>query len=154
MGSNISYEIKYVVTRDMALALWSMWQQQPRIMGMQNADCCFSHCPAKLQYEFWKVRETRKKCSQNSDMTMWFVAEKCNQEGPDRNLYANWIILPKEQFSFRITGFLDFVHRQGRGGRQGDTYYVGSLRKSRPQSLDSFCFPPKPLISLCQLFKP
>jgi hypothetical protein len=35
---------------------------------------------------------------------MWFVAEKLKQRGPDRNLYADWIILLKEQFSFRITG--------------------------------------------------
>jgi hypothetical protein len=41
---------------------------------------------------------------------MWFVAEKLKQRGPDRNVYADWIILLKEQFSFRITGFLDFVH--------------------------------------------
>jgi hypothetical protein len=51
--------------------------------------------------------ETRKKCSQNFDMTMWFVAEKLKQRGADRNLYADWIILLKEQFSFGITGFLD-----------------------------------------------
>jgi hypothetical protein len=60
-------------------------------------------------------------------------------------------------------------------GREGDTYYVGSLRKSRPQSLDkvqklnnsvihryqnpsdsanSFhVFPPEPLIFLCQMLK-
>jgi hypothetical protein len=55
--------------------------------------------------------DTRKKCSQNFDMTMWFVAEKLKQRGPNRNLYADWIILFKEQFLFRITGFLDFVHR-------------------------------------------
>jgi hypothetical protein len=55
--------------------------------------------------------ETRKKCSQNFAMTMWFVAEKLKQRGPDGNLYADWIILLKEQFSFRINGFLDFVHR-------------------------------------------
>jgi hypothetical protein len=42
--------------------------------------------------------ETRKKYSQNFDMTMWFVAEKFKQRGPDRNLYADWIILLKEQF--------------------------------------------------------
>jgi hypothetical protein len=54
--------------------------------------------------------ETRKKCSQNFDMTLWFVAEILKQRGLDRNLYVDWIILLKEQFSFRITGFLDFVH--------------------------------------------
>jgi hypothetical protein len=82
---------------------------------------------------------------------MWFVAVNCKQRG-DRNLYADWIILLKEQFSFIISGFLDFVPssrilktikhtfrkldvsvlRRG----EGDTYYVGSLRKSRHQSLD------------------
>jgi hypothetical protein len=40
---------------------------------------------------------------------MWFVAEKLKQREPNRNLYTDWIILLKEQFSFRITGFLDFV---------------------------------------------
>jgi hypothetical protein len=55
--------------------------------------------------------EIGKKCSQNSDMTVWFVAEQLKQRGPNRNLYADWIILLKEQFSFRITGSLDFVHR-------------------------------------------
>jgi hypothetical protein len=112
MRNNISYEINYIVTWDMALALWNMWQQQPKIMVMQNVniDCCFSHCPAKLHYEFWKVRETRKKCSQNFDMTMWFISEKLKQRGPDRNLYSDWIILVMEQFPFRITGFLDFAH--------------------------------------------
>jgi hypothetical protein len=58
-------------------------------MEYVNIDCCFSHCPA----------------------TMWFVAEKCKQRGRDRDLYADWIILVKEQFSFRITGFLIFIHR-------------------------------------------
>jgi hypothetical protein len=66
---------------------------------------------AKMHYEFWKVKVTRKKCSQNFDMTMWFVAEKFKQRGLDRNLYADWIVLLKEQFTFRINGFLDFVHR-------------------------------------------
>jgi hypothetical protein len=37
-------------------------------------------------------------------MAMWFVAEKLEQRGPGRNLYADWIILLKEQFLFRITG--------------------------------------------------
>jgi hypothetical protein len=41
---------------------------------------------------------------------MWFVAEKFEQRGPDRNSYDDLIILLKEQFSFRITEFLDFVH--------------------------------------------
>jgi hypothetical protein len=36
---------------------------------------------------------------------MWFVAEKLK---PDRNLYADWIILFKEEFSFGIIRFLDF----------------------------------------------
>jgi hypothetical protein len=74
-------------------------------------------------------------------MSIWFVAEKFKQRGPDRNLYADWIILFKEQFSFRIlntenTTFwkLDVCLYSGVG--VGDTYYVGSLRKSRPQSLD------------------
>jgi hypothetical protein len=40
------------------------------------------------------------------------VVEKLKEKrGPDRNFYADWIILFKEQFVFRITGFLDFVHR-------------------------------------------
>jgi hypothetical protein len=28
---------------------------------------------------------------------MWFVAEKCKERGPDRNVYADWIILPRER---------------------------------------------------------
>jgi hypothetical protein len=44
-------------------------------------------------------------------MTLWFVAEKLKQMGPDRNLFADWIILLKEQFLFRVAGFVDFVHR-------------------------------------------
>jgi hypothetical protein len=45
--------------------LWhlrSMWQQQPKIMVMQNMniDCCFSHCPTKLHYLFWKVRDQKE----------------------------------------------------------------------------------------------
>jgi hypothetical protein len=158
----------------MALSLWSMWQQQPKIMVLQNVniDCCFSHCPANLHYEFWKVRETEKSVH--------------------KILNAAWIILLKEQFSFRITGFLHFIHCSkfkilentfqkldlflSSGEGVGDTYYVRFLKKSRSQSLDkvqklcnSECYipsweslrfyqqflylPPKPLISLCQLFK-
>jgi hypothetical protein len=44
-------------------------------------------------------------------MTVWFGAEKCKQRGPDGSLYADWIILLKEQFSFTITGFLGFVNQ-------------------------------------------
>jgi hypothetical protein len=54
--------------------------------------------------------ERPERSVQNFEMTIWFIAEKFKQRGPDRNLYADWIILLKEQFSFRITGFLDFVH--------------------------------------------
>jgi hypothetical protein len=42
---------------------------------------------------------TRKKCSLKFYVTIWFIAEKLKQIGPARNLYADWIILLKEQFS-------------------------------------------------------
>jgi hypothetical protein len=186
MGSNISYEMNYIFTWAKTLALWSMLQQQRKIMVMQNVniDWCFSHCPAKLHSELWKARETRKKCSQNFDMTVWFVAEKFKQ----RRLYNSpqgttciqnyWVygLCPSSEIlnarkHVSETGSVSIL----RGG-EGDIYHVGSLRKSRPQSLDKIqtlnnsecytpssesfrfhqqfsCLPPKPLISLCQLFK-
>jgi hypothetical protein len=88
------------------------------VMQNVNTDCCFSHYPTSTMSS--ERSETRKKCSQNFYtfiffffilyFYMWFVAEKSKQRGPERNLYGDWIILLKEQFSFRITGFLDFVH--------------------------------------------
>jgi hypothetical protein len=45
----------------MALALWSM--------TTATKDYGFAECGYK-QYKFWKVRETRKECSQSFDMTM------------------------------------------------------------------------------------
>jgi hypothetical protein len=42
---------------------------------------------------------TRKKCSLNFYVTMWFIAEKVKQRRAARNLNADWIVLLKERFS-------------------------------------------------------
>jgi hypothetical protein len=128
MGNNIIYEINYIVAWDMALALLKYNNTHQRLclcrmrislavsatvplkytVSSERSEISNDECWSFTKLRFIKYEKimwcfalagTRKKCSLNFYVTAWFIAEELKQRGPARNLYGDWIILLKEQFS-------------------------------------------------------
>jgi predicted GNAT superfamily acetyltransferase len=76
-------------------------------MSSERSEISNAECGSFSKLKFMKYQKImcfasagiREKCSLIFYVTMWFVAEKLKRRGPARNLYADWIILLKEQFS-------------------------------------------------------